>query len=362
MIRILHAADLHLDSPFASLSADQAAQRRAEQRELLTELTELCSAHGCDLMLLAGDMFDSDNAYPDTIEALSRAFAACPAQIFIAPGNHDYAAAGSAYRTGSWPENVHIFTDSAIQSVTLPALSCRVWGAAFTSPRAGSLLEGFSAPEDGFLELMVLHGDATNAEGPYNTITRAQIAGSNLDYLALGHIHQQSGLLREGRTHYAWPGCPMGRGFDELGEKGVYLVELEAGECRGRFLPLSGRRYEILTVTAGEDPLAAALAALPADAERHICRILFTGEAQPLDVQALRRALAPRCFALSIQDRTTAPVDLWAGCAEDTLRGLFLRTLKAQYDQADDAAQRQTIADAARLGLAAMDGREVPEL
>ena len=43
---------------------------------------------------------------------------------------------------------------------------------------------------------------------------------------------------------------------------------------------------------------------------------------------------------------------------EDTLRGLFLRDLKAQYDGAEDEQLRRRIAQAARFGLAAMEGRE----
>ena len=66
---------------------------------------------------------------------------------------------------------------------------------------------------------MALHGDALNAGSPYNAVTREQIAASGLCYLALGHIHEKSGLQRAGETFYAWPGCPMGRGFDELGQK-----------------------------------------------------------------------------------------------------------------------------------------------
>lgn len=362
MIKILHAADLHLDSPFAALSAEKAAQRRKEQRQLLTDLAELCNAHGCDVMLLAGDLFDSDNAYPDTLEALARAFASCQAQIFIAPGNHDYAARGSSYLTAAWPENVHIFTQPQLTAVELPELHCRVWGAAFVSAYAENLLEGFTAPADGVTDLMVLHGDALNPNSPYNAISKEQIAASGLTYLALGHIHQQSGLLKAGSTYYGWSGCPMGRGFDELGEKGVYLVEADAASCKATFLPLPGRRYEILTLSAGDEPLAAILAALPEDTANHIYRIRLTGESDPINQAALYRALEDQFFSLTIRNETTPKIDLWAGCQEDTLRGLFLKALKAQYDAAPDQARRQQIADAARLGLAAMEGREAPEV
>lgn len=362
MIRFLHAADLHLDSPFSGLSPERAAQRRREQRAMLMELSELANAHDCALMLLAGDLFDSDDAYPETLEALMEAFSACRAQIVIAPGNHDCAAAGSAYRTAKWPENVHIFTQEQISCFAFPELGCRVYGAAFTGPYASDLLAGFTAEENGDIKLMVLHGDTANNQSPYNFISRAEIAGSRLDYLALGHIHAASGALREGKTTYAWPGCAMGRGFDELGEKGVYIGTVEPGAVELRFHPLSGRRYTLLSVKAGDDALAAAEAALPEQTQEDICRIVFTGEAEPLSLTALYRALEGRFFSLSLRDETTPKVDLWADSGEDTLRGIFLRTLRQRYDAAQSTEEKQRIADAARLGLAAMDRREMPEI
>lgn len=362
MIRFLHAADLHLDSPFSGLSPERAAQRRKEQRAVPMQLAELANAYDCGLMLLPGDLFDSDNVYPETVEALARAFAACRAQIVIAPGNHDYAAAGSAYRTAKWPENVHIFTESAVSAFEFPELGCRVYGAAFTGPEARDLLTGFSAERDGLAQLMVLHGDAVNNQSPYNYISKAEIAGSGLDYLALGHIHAASGLLTEGRTAYAWPGCAMGRGFDELGEKGVYLGTLDASGCKLEFCPLSGRKYEILTVPAGDDAITAAENALPESTENDIYRIIFTGEAEPVALPEVYRALEGRFFSLSLRDGTTPKQDLWAAAGEDTLRGIFLRELRQRYDEADTPEEKQSIADAARLGVAAMDGREAPEL
>ena len=72
MIKFLHTADLHLDAPFAALSPEQAAARRQEQRELLTELAEAANTHDCDLVLLAGDLFDSAGASDETLLALRR--------------------------------------------------------------------------------------------------------------------------------------------------------------------------------------------------------------------------------------------------------------------------------------------------
>lgn len=359
MIKFLHAADLHLDSPFASLPPQQAGERRAEQRALLTEIVELCNRERCDLLLLSGDLFDSDNAYQDTIDALVRALRTCSARVFIAPGNHDFYSPGSPYATAQWPENVHIFRNPAIESVVIPELGCEVYGAAFTGANAPSLLNGFRVRDDGLLNLMVLHGDATQPDSPYNAVTRSQIADSNLDYLALGHIHALQTPEPVGKTTYAWPGCPMGRGFDETGEKGVLLGTLRSAQCDLTFVPMDAKRYEILSVEAGDDPLAAIDAAMPAHAENLILRVKLTGEADEIDVPVLHAALSPRVYSLTIRDNTTPKRDLWADLEGDTLRALFLRELKSELDAPDADAELVNLA--ARFGLDVMDGREVAE-
>ena len=88
-VKIVHAADFHLDSAFGALSAEQARQRRRESRELLTRLCNYVNQNGVDIVLLAGDLFDSDTTYRETLEALSEALGAMQARVFIAPGNHD---------------------------------------------------------------------------------------------------------------------------------------------------------------------------------------------------------------------------------------------------------------------------------
>ena len=93
MTKIIHAADFHLDSAFSSCSAEQAVLRRQEQRLALQSFAKLCC--GCDIVLLAGDLFDSARIYRDTLDALKECFASIEAKIFISPGNHDFVAAGS---------------------------------------------------------------------------------------------------------------------------------------------------------------------------------------------------------------------------------------------------------------------------
>ncbi|UQT50234.1 hypothetical protein M5E87_12260 [Flavonifractor plautii] len=162
----------------------------------------------------------------------------------------------------------------------LPGLNCVVHGAAFTTPRPTALPDGLCRPT----------GRAHPPDGPpwgrggkgrYGPIALEDIAASGLTYLALGHIHACSGLQKAGDTYWAYPGCPEGRGFDELGDKGVLVVTVDdGGAVSAEFVPLARRRYEILTVdvTGAESPAAALAAALPADAGEDCYRIVLTGE------------------------------------------------------------------------------------
>ena len=90
MLRFIHAADFHLDSAFAGLPPRQAAARRRESRELPMRLVNYVNQNGIELVLLAGDLFDSASAYRDTAESLAAALGQTEARIFIAPGNHDW--------------------------------------------------------------------------------------------------------------------------------------------------------------------------------------------------------------------------------------------------------------------------------
>lgn len=361
-IKIVHAADFHLDSAQRALSAENARLRRRESRELMTRLSNYVDQNAVDLVLLAGDLFDGETVYRETLEELSAALGAMRARVFIAPGNHDFYSAKSPYATLSWPENVHIFTSREVECVELPELSCAVYGAAFTgSAQEEGLLTSFHAPEDGLTHLMVLHGDLA-AVSPYDPITEEEIARSGLTYLALGHTHRHDGFHRAGETVYAYSGCIEGRGFDELGEKGFLAGEVGRGSVLMEFVPFARRRYEILRVdVTGKDAEAALRAALPASTARDSYRIILTGETDErgVDCEALTQKLAPEFFQLELRDETRIGEDVWARAEEDSLRGLFLRELREKRSVAQSEEERAKIDLAARFGLAALDGRDL---
>lgn len=358
-IKLLHAADLHLDSPFEALGEEKAAQRRREQRELLHSLASLAESERVQLVLLSGDLLDSDSTYRETSEELIAALGSFDVPVFISPGNHDPYTAASPYAKLSFPENVYIFK-GGMECVDLPELGVRVFGAAFTDRYSAPLLSGFHCEKrDDRLDLMCIHGE-TDAASRYNPITEDMIAASGMDYIALGHIHKASGLKKCGSTYYAWPGCAEGRGFDETGEKNVYIVELCDGDCKVSPVSIAKRKYEIVSVKPSDgDALAAINAALPENTGNDIFRIVLEGEtAVSPDVAALNLALSDRFFALQIKDRTSIMRDVWENAGADSLRGQFLLRLKKAAENAATDEERSLVMQAARWGLAALDRRE----
>lgn len=363
MVRILHAADFHLDSPFAALTPEQARQRRREARESLMRLANFANAGEVDLVLLAGDLFDGAEIYPETAEALAKALGEMHGRVFIAPGNHDYWDGNGPYGRVAWPENVHIFKSSTIESVELPEKNCVVHGAAFTqSACEEDLLRGFIAPKDEKIHIMVLHGDV-DGRGPYNSFPRGEIAESGLDYLALGHIHTFSGIQKLWSTTWAYPGCPEGRGFDECGRHGVVLGTVGKGETDLHFVTFARRKYEILNVdVTGREALSALEEALGAEnTGNDIYRIIFTGETDDrgVDLDAVQGAMQERFYRLQLRDETRVAGDIWARAEEDSLRGLFLQNLLRRKGAAETDEERARIERAARFGLAALEKRDL---
>ncbi len=348
MIKFIHAADFHLDSAFSNLSPEQARERRQEQRQALTEFAQACE--GYELVLLAGDLFDGDQVYLDTVEALKSCFASISAPIYIAPGNHDPIKEDSPYLREDWGENVYVFKTEEIQRIELPG--CDLYGAAYVEGNKEPL-KGFTVADPERLNILLLH---TGAE--YNPITVEQIAASGLDYLALGHVHSAD-VRKEGDCTYAYSGCLMGTGFDECGKKGLLKVRLSKFSCDAEFHALQNRRYEVLEIDLGEDPLQSVLSALPGDSEEHLFSLTLYGRAPKLSVPELQQELEKHCYSVEIHDRTDRRGDLWDGMSEDTLRGEVLKELHSRWEQAQEEDEKEQIRGAAQLLRDLMDGREV---
>ena len=342
MIKILHSGDWHLDSPLQGRSAEQASVLHRELLKIPGKLADLCKAEACDLVLLSGDLFDgayTQTTYREVYDAL----ASMGVPVFITPGNHDYISPDSPYEKEIWPENVHIFKKQQVEWVDLPQL--RVYGAGFQSMDCPSLLGDLQAEGNA---VGVFHGDPTQVNSPYNPVTKAQVAASGLRYLALGHVHKGDHFYA-GNTLCAWPGCPMGRGWDEAGEKGALIITLDE-EVRLKFVSMGMPRFFDLTVDASKG----AASVLPAVANEDFYRVTLTGESEPLDLDTLRAEF--RAFPnLVLRDGTRRPVDIWKAIGEDTFEGMYFGLLKNMLP----GENGEIAMLAAKLSRQLLDGEEV---
>lgn len=351
-MKLLHTADFHLDSPFEALDDAKAAQRRNEQRKLLFTIAEIAAKEKVDVVLLCGDLLDADNSYYETQEQFVEFLKELGVPTFISPGNHDFYSEISPYARIDFPNNVCIFTKNELEYVDLDYLKLRVYGGAYIDKDEPEFLNGFKVKEtDGYINIMCIHGMPSEEN----------IKTSGLDYLALGHIHKESGLKKVGSTYYSYPGCPMGRGFDETGDKTISIVTIEDNECYLKEIPIDGRRYEIvkIDITKSDDYAQTVLDHVPYDSNENIYRIILTGEVDSeIDVDSLYSQLKENFYYLQLFDNTRQKKDLWEKVGENSLRGLFLSKLKEQYDNTKSEKEKSLIVQAVRWGLAAIDNME----
>lgn len=345
MIKILHTADWHLGAPMQGHGEELRQALSAVPGQIL----EVLKQENCDLVLVSGDVFDG--AYtPHTYQTVYDTLKAMEVPVFITPGNHDFCSPDSPWNKELWPENVHIFRSQSVESKALPELDCRIYGAGFGAMDSPSLLEGFCARQTEKYAIGIFHGDTTQVNSPYNPITKTQVENSDLDYLALGHIHKADRFMA-GKTLCAWPGCPMGRGYDEQGEKGVYIVTL-AETAAIRFHPLNTPRFYDLQA----EPKDLNRVLPPVASEDHY-RVTLIGSCEVPDLDALK-AEHSRLPNLVLRDKTTRPVDIWGSAGEDSFEGTYFGLLKQALETAAES-EKEEIRLAAEISRRLLEGQEV---
>jgi len=365
-VRILHTADIHLGIERMSLD-NKSRARRAEVRRTFHSILQLALKEKVDLLVIAGDLFDTVKVAEDIVLEVRDAFAeASPVQIAICSGNHDPATPDSPYRREDfWPDNVHLFL-SNMQVKELPELGIRLVGAGFTgsySPQP-QLRRNLLA-EDDYINIGLMHGELV-AEGngsEYNPISLRQIEASGLQYLALGHIHKRSNPELAGQTTYAYSGCPEGQRFGEDGPQGVYLVELSKEYCDLTFIPVCSRRYTTLSVDissakCSDDVVCLIVNAMKEangeDYAEQIYKILLKGEPEDDYIESLEelKLKLSDIWYLDIKDRTRPHVAEEELMTENSLRGLFVKEMQALRGSIPEERREMAL----RLGLKAFFG------
>ena len=354
MMKILHSADWHLDAPMSGHSEEESQRLRRELRKIPEKIAKLCKAEGCDLMILAGDLFDGPYT-KESLTAVRTALEAVQIPVIITPGNHDFCGPDSPYLTEEWPGNVHIFKKPEIEAYDLPQLDCTIYGAGYEAMDCPALLKHFRAETSARWAIGVLHGDPDVTKSPYCPVSKPQVLESGLDYLAMGHIHK-GGSFRAGDTLCAWPGCPMGRGYDELGAKGVLIANLDE-EVKAYFVPLDTPRFYDEEVEAGDDPAAAVASLLPSIDSSDFYRITLTGYSAGVNLNEIA-AQFPHIPNLTLRDETRPEMDLWSDLGADTLEGVYFGLLHDKT-QSESTVLSNRAKLAARISRQILDGQEV---
>tara|TARA_B100000315_G_scaffold258411_1_gene310410 strand:- start:2003 stop:3274 length:1272 start_codon:yes stop_codon:yes gene_type:complete len=233
-LRFVHAADLHLDSPFSGLrSLDSAIAGTLYDATFAAyeNIVDLCIRERVDALLVAGDVFDSADrslrAQLKFVDGLNR-LKEEGIRSFICHGNHDPLDGWEArldfpegcHRFGADVERFPIFEDEPDRAV--------VYGISYPQREIReNLVPRFGAVERGPFNIGLLHAnvDSDPAHDAYAPCSLGDLERTAIDYWALGHVHTRR-VLREINPSVVYPGNPQGRHPNERGPRGVYLVEV----------------------------------------------------------------------------------------------------------------------------------------
>lgn len=248
MIKILHTGDIHLDSPFSSLTSRQAEIRRNELRAAFTSMMTYAKMNNTDLMLIAGDVFDAEYVTRETLSLLCREFENYRKPVFITPGNHDPASEKSVWMRDIFPKNVHVFKSGELEKVSLTDIPVDVYGFGFTHREQDEVpIRGMTVQDNERINLLICHADLTDRQSYCCPMTTEDIYAFGADYTALGHIHDAA-YVEDEASRFAYCGCLEGRSFDETGVKGACIVQInksdESSDVVLKRVRFSKRRYE----------------------------------------------------------------------------------------------------------------------
>ena len=354
-MRIVHAADLHLDSPLRGLppyeGAPIAAVREATRRAC-ENLVAFCIESEAALLLIAGDLYDGDWRDFSTglffAKEMSRLREA-GVRVVLVRGNHD--AASQITRSLRLPDNVRELSAKKAESVVLDDLGVAVHGRSFAERAVtDDLSRDYPRPVGGALNIGLLHTCADGRPGhePYAPCSVASLAARGYDYRALGPVHQREVLSRE--PWIVFPGNLQGRHVRETGAKGATAIDVAGGVIESvEHVALDVVRWAECAVDVEAsarvaDVLDAARAAMAAEIERTEGRVLAARVVVRGPGAAIARVAAAResveneirAIANDLRDVYFEKLRLATTFAETAAGGEWVDTL-ATLDAATDA-------------------------
>ena len=237
-MRIIHTADLHLDSRLeTNLDPIKAKERKRELLLSFENLINYAKNNRVNAILISGDLFDRPKISAKTREYILGVIeAASNVEFYLIAGNHDEDLQSSL---STIPSNLKIF-GKKWETINLPDVDITgISGENITDAEFDNLVL-----YQNHKNIVMVHGDIQNPK----SIPLQRLKEKGIDYLALGHIHKyQKGKLDE-RGIWVYPGCLEGRGFDEAGPKGFVLIDVSGSEITSQFVPFSKRVLNDISV------------------------------------------------------------------------------------------------------------------
>lgn len=364
-LKFLHTADIHVGAANGYLGS-LAGRRKRETVATFRKMAKYCEETNIPLMVIAGDLFDSNAVEASLVSEVFGVFAEFPLVSFVfCAGNHDPLSSDSPFLNEKLPENVFVLATEN-DCVCLENLNAKIYGCSFKSVFEGAF-GGFATNSDAYFKIGVLHGEVGNSLSNYRYINPAVFENSGLDYVALGHVHSASAVKKAGGTAYAYSGCPEGQGFDELGPKGAYEICLKDGTLKSKFVPFCLRQH-ILTKIDISDCLSAQMVVSKVlsflsenygeDYSNNLYKIELVGTLSKefsLNLDSVIAGLSPMLFFVKVKNETEKEIDFELLAKEHTLKGIFVKKMLGKIENAEDE-EKPLLKKALVLGLNAFDG------
>ena len=311
-MKIIHTADIHLcmDMRHSCLSPKAAEEHRKQILRTFSSLIGEVKETGADILIIAGDLFETRCARSSDIKRAADFFREIPdTRVLISCGNHDPLSRTSLYEGIDFPDNVTIFPPE-MAVIEFEDLGVCVYGFSWDRERYDSIPFEIPEPDPEKTNILVLHCDVTSRSS-YMPVNVKMLAGIGFDYVALGHIHR-TGAVRE---NICYPGSLEPLDFSEEGEHGYIFVDDESGKLVPRFVSFASTRFvtaklDVSGITDYNTLRDRAREALDAGPDDY-ARLVITGVCdRSLDMSYLKDELEGNFRYLLVEDESTADYDL----------------------------------------------------
>lgn len=360
-MKFVHIADMHFDSPFVNLSDKDIMGdlRRLEQRKAFKKVIEYIKENDIKYLFISGDLYEHKYVKKSTIEYINNLFKEIPeTKILISPGNHDPKIKNSYYNKFEWNDNVKIF-GSKIEKVELPEVD--IYGYGFDDFYCtDSGIEKFEIENKNKINILIIHGTLDGAsieEKQYNSMTKKMLKQKGFDYIALGHIHKKD-YDSEENQNIVYPGSTISLGFDELGEHGMILGEVEKESINLKFIPLDEEEFIEINLDVSDlfsiEELIEKINSLEIKENQYVKIILIGNRNFEINIYELLKFIENKKI-IKIKNKTKLGYDLDKIINETTLKGLFAKEMKEKLNSITNAEEKEIIEKAIEVGFEALE-------